>query len=148
MHVHHYDLSTTIIKTKNDEDKELLIQKTLQCFLEIMLQADPHTLIQPYIKVERCDKNILDLGRDQSTAYMNEYTNLSRYFTHLSSRNKATGKVYTSLILAQNRPFKDLMEYALYSLCNQNMRIYPKEIIHENTSGVGWLLYLTHQQDE
>jgi hypothetical protein len=44
-HVHHYDLCLTIKKPKSDEDLEAMIQKSLQKFLEIMLQADPFTLI-------------------------------------------------------------------------------------------------------
>jgi hypothetical protein len=46
-HIHHYDLSLTIKKPKDEDDKEPKIQKALQKFLDIMLQADSFTLIPP-----------------------------------------------------------------------------------------------------
>ncbi len=49
-HIHRYDIKLTIKKTRNDEDGEAAIQKTLQRLQEIMLQADPHTIIPPYFE--------------------------------------------------------------------------------------------------
>jgi hypothetical protein len=60
--------------------------------------------------------------------------------TFLNSCNKTTGKVYTSVILAQNRSFKDVMKNALSSLHNQYMGIYPKATDHKNASDVCWFL--------
>jgi len=59
-HTHYYDLSLTIKKPKDEDDEEPKIQKPLQKFLDIMLQADPFTLIPPYFELERSDKNIPD----------------------------------------------------------------------------------------
>ena len=50
--------------------------------------------------------------------------------------------------MAQNKPFKEIMDRALASLKNHNLGVYPKASNHENSSDAGWLLYSTRQQDE
>jgi hypothetical protein len=91
-HIHHYDLSLTIKKPKDEDDKEPKIQKALQKFLDIMLQADSSTLIPPYFELERLDKNIPDLGKDTKVEDVEEFSNLKGYFSRLSKRNETTGK--------------------------------------------------------
>jgi hypothetical protein len=53
---------------------------------------------------------------------------------------KPLEKKYASIILAQNKPFKENMDRALSTLRNNDMDLYPKATDHENTVEVGWLL--------
>jgi hypothetical protein len=94
------------------------------------------------------NKNIPDLSSDTSVTDIEDFGSLKTYFSRLQSRNETTGKVYSSIILAQHISFKAVMEKALSSLRNQNMGLYPKALDHERTSDVSWLLYSTRQQDE
>jgi len=50
-------------------------------------------------------------------------------------------KNYASIILAQNKPFKEVMDRALSTLRNNDMGLYPKATDHETTVEVSWLLY-------
>jgi hypothetical protein len=114
--VHCYDLCLIIKTLKKDEDEKVRIQKTLQQFLDTMLRADPSTLIPPYLELDRSDKNVPDLGKEKPVTDLEDYSDLKRYFARLSARNATTGKVYASVILAQNRPFKEILERTLSSL--------------------------------
>ncbi len=113
-----------------------------------MLQVDPHTVIPPYFDLDRQDKSIQDLCKDFQVSAVEFFGTLRQYFSRLNHHNEESGKVYCSLILAQNKPFKEIMDRALASLKNHNLGIYPKASDHENSSDAGWLLYSTRQQDK
>ncbi len=147
-HVHRYDLSFIIKKPKSDDEEESLVQKALQRFLEIMIQADAQTVIPPYFELDRQDKAIPDLCKEFQVNAVESFCALRQYFSRLNHRNEETGKVYCSLILAQNKPFREVMERAMSSLRNHNLGVYPRACDHENSSDVGWLLYSARQQDD
>lgn len=88
-----------------------------------MLRADPSTLIPPYLELDRSDKNVPDLGKEKPVSELEEYSDLKRYFARLSSRNTSAGKVYAIVILAQNRPFREVLDRTLSSLHNQEISI-------------------------
>lgn len=88
----------------------------MQQFLDTMLRADPSTLIPPYLELDRSDNNVPDLGKDKSITELEDYSDIKRYFSRLSTRNQTTGKVYASVILAQNRPFCEVLDRTLSSL--------------------------------
>jgi hypothetical protein len=48
-HIHRYNLWLSIKSCKSDEDEATIVHKSLQAFLEIMLQVDPKTIIPPYL---------------------------------------------------------------------------------------------------
>jgi hypothetical protein len=146
-HIHRYDIKLIIKKTRNDEDGEAAIQKTLQRLQEIMLQADPHTIIPPYFELDRSDKAIADLSKDLLISSIESFQNLKTYFSRLNRPNETTGEIYCSAILAQNKPFNEVLDRTLSSLRNQNISIFPRGCDHEVSSDVGWLLYSTRQQD-
>jgi len=147
-HIHRYDLCLIIKTLKKDEDEEVRIQKTLQRFLDTMLRAVPSTLIPPYLELDRSDKNVPDLGNEKPVSDLEDYSDLKRYFSRLSARNTTTGKVYASVILAQNRPFCEVLDRTLSSLHNQEISIYTKATDHESPADVGWFLYSTRFQDD
>jgi hypothetical protein len=147
-HIHRYDLCLLIKSLKKDEDEEVRIQKTLQRFLDTMLRADPSTLIPPYLELDRSDKNVPDLSKEKPVTDLKDYSDLERYFARLSARNPTTGKVYASVILAQNRPFREVLDRTLSSLRNQEISIYTKATDHESPADVGWFLYSTRFQDD
>jgi hypothetical protein len=76
------------------------------------------------------------------------FVDLKSYFSQLGQQNEETGRTYCSIILAQTKPFQEIMDRTLSSLCNHNIGIYLKACDHKNTSDVGWLLYSARQQDE
>jgi hypothetical protein len=147
-HIHRYELCIIIKTLKKDEDEEVWIQKTLQRFLDTMLRADPTTLIPPYLELDRLDKNVPDLGKDKPVSELEDYSDLKRYFARLSNRNTSTGKVYASVILAQSRPFREILDRTLSSLRNQEISIYTKATDHESPTDVGWFLYSSRFQDD
>lgn len=59
-HVHRYTLRFKTIKAKEEEDRQQIIQDTLQKFLDKVLQADPKTIIPPYLDLDRADKTVSD----------------------------------------------------------------------------------------
>jgi hypothetical protein len=63
-YAHRYNLSIVIKKPKLDDNEEALVQKALQFFLEIMLQADQPSLITPYFELDRKDPATADISKD------------------------------------------------------------------------------------
>ena len=124
-----------------------LFKKTLQRFLEIVLQADSKTIVPPYLELDRNDKSV----SDQSTVFLvssvDSYHVINKYFFRLSSRDD-NGFNWCGIILAQFIPFLTFMEKAKYSLENNDFSLWPKASDNENTTDVGWLLYSTRAQDE
>jgi hypothetical protein len=61
-HIHRYTLRFKTIKAKEEEDGHQIIQDTLHKFLDMLLQADPKTIIPPYLELDRSDKTAPDLS--------------------------------------------------------------------------------------
>lgn len=83
-HVHKYDLSIVVKKPKSDDDEEALVQKALQCFLEIMLQADQHSLITQYFELDRKDHAMADISKDFQVKSIDSFLHLKKYFSWLN----------------------------------------------------------------
>jgi hypothetical protein len=147
-HIHRYDIRLTIKKPKSDDEEEGMVIKALQWFLDIMLQADPHTIIPPYFELDRTDTSILDVCKEFLVTNLDSFASVKWYFSRLSPRNETTGFVYCSAILAQNKPFKEVVEKIVGSIHNQDIGVWPKASDHESSTDVGWLLYSTRQKDE
>jgi hypothetical protein len=49
-HIHRYKLHFKTVKAKSEDESHQIIQDTLQRFLEIALQADPKTIMPPYLE--------------------------------------------------------------------------------------------------
>jgi len=124
-----------------------LFKKTLQRFLEIVLQADSKTIIPPYLELDRNDKSVSDLSTVFPVSSVDSSHVIKKYFFRLSSRDN-NGFNWCSIILAQSIPFLTFMEKAKYSLENNDFSLWPKASDNENTTDVGWLLYSTRAQDE
>jgi hypothetical protein len=123
------------------------MQEILQRFLDIVLQADPKTVIPPYLELDRNNKSITDLSSAFPVSSIDSYHALKRYFFRLSPRDEE-GVSWCSVILAQTLPFPIFMEKAKYSLENEDFSLWPKATDNENTTDSGWLLYSTRAQDE
>jgi hypothetical protein len=124
-----------------------LFKKTLQRFLEIVLQADSKTIIPPYLELDRNDKSVSDLSTVFPVSSVDSSHVIEKYFFRLSSRDN-NGFNWCSIILAQSIPFLTFMEKAKYSLENNDFSLWPKASDNENTADVGWLLYSNRAQDE
>lgn len=146
-HVHRYDLRMTIKKHKSDDEEQPAIQNALQAFLEILLQADPKTIIPPYYELERGNKDIPDISSTFQISAIESFSTLKRYVTRLNSRDEK-GNVYGSIIIAQTKPFHEIAERAAHSLQNQGFGIWPKSCDHEISTDIGWFLYSLRQQDD
>jgi len=141
-HIHRYTLRFKTIKEKNEEEAHQLVKESLQRYLDIVLQADPKTIIPPFLELDRNDKSVSDLSAVFHLSSVDSYHVMKKYFFRLSSRDEA-GNRWCSLILAQSLPFPSFMEKAKSSLENMNFSLWPKASDNENTMGVGWLLYST-----
>jgi hypothetical protein len=146
-HIHRYTLRIKIIKSKSEEEEQILVQKTLQKFFDIVLQGDSKSIIPPFYELDRADNSIPDLSSTFNVMALDSYYSLKRYFSRLSQRSEE-GYVWCSIILAQAIPFSSFMEKARYSLENQAFSLWPKASDHELATDAGWLLYSTRQQDE
>jgi len=146
-HIHRYTLRFKTIKAKEEEDRHQIIQDTLQKFLDIVLQADPKTIIPPYLELDRSDKTVSDLSNLFTVSSIDSHYVLKKYFFRLSPRDEA-GVSWCSIILAQSLPFQVFMKRAQSSLSNHDFSLWPKPSDNENASNVGWLLYSTRAQDE
>jgi len=85
------------------------MQEILQRFLDIVLQADPKTVIPPYLELDRNNKSITDLSSAFPVSSIDSYHALKRYFFRLSPRDEE-GVSWCSVILAQTLPFPIFME--------------------------------------
>lgn len=146
-HIHCYTLRFKTIKAKSDDEGHQIAQETLQQFLEIVLQADPKTIIPPYLELDRSDKSVSDLSTVFPVSAVGSFHVMKKYFFRLSNRDD-NGFNWCRIFLAQSMPFLTFMEKAKYSLENNDFSLWPKASDNENTTDVGWLLYSTRAQDE
>jgi hypothetical protein len=135
------------IAAKSEEDGHQILKEALQQFLEIVLQADPKTILPPYLELDRNDKSVSDLSSAFTVSSVDSFHALKKYFFRLSPRDEG-GISWCSIILAQALPFPIFMDKAKYSLENNDFSLWPKASDNENTTDVGWLLYSTRAQDE
>jgi hypothetical protein len=123
-HIHCYTLRIKIIKSRSEEDEQVLVQKTLQKFFDIILQGDPKSIIPPYFDLDRSDKSVPDLCSTFHVTALDSYYSLKRYFSCLSAQSDE-GFIWCSIILAQSISFASFMEKARHSLENQACGLEP-----------------------
>ncbi len=128
-HIHRYTLRIKIIKSKSEEEEQMLVQKTLQKLFDIILQGNFKSIIPPYFELDRSDTLIPDLSSTFNVSALDSYYSLKRYFSRLSSRSEE-GFVWSSIILAQSIPFTTFMEKTRHSLDNQAFSLWPKASDH------------------
>ena len=122
-HIHRYTLRIKIITSKSEGDEQILIQKTLQNFFDIVLQGDPKSIIPPYFDLDRSDKSVPDLCSTFNVAALDSYYSLKRYFSRLFPRSK-DGFVWCSIILAQSVSFASFMEKKQTLWCKYNRMMW------------------------
>jgi len=119
-HIHRYTLRFKMIASKSEEENHQVIIDTLQRFLAIVLQAEPKTILPPYLDLDRNDKSVQDISSAFPVASIDSIHVLKKYFFRLSSRDEA-GLNWCSIILAQSVPFSIFIEKARYSLENSDL---------------------------
>jgi hypothetical protein len=113
-----------------------------------MLAADNSTIIPAYLEMDRNDRTQPDLSQDYQVSSVGDFNALKRYFSRLSARNEATGKVYCSVILAQSLPFAAVINSSLNALVRDDLGLYQRASDHEAPGEIGWLCYSVRPQDE
>lgn len=147
LHIHRYTLCFKTLKPKVEEEGHQIIQDTLQKFKEIVLQADPKTILPPYLELDRADKSVPDLSTAFPISSIDSLHALKKYFFCMSPRDEG-GVSWCSIVLAQAVPFQIFMDKVKYSLKNQDFSLWPNASNNKNATDVGWLLYSTRSQDE
>lgn len=79
-YIHQYTLCLKIIKSQSTEEEEQLIQSTLQKLFDIVLQADPKTIIPPFLELNRNNKSIPDLSNAFQVSAVDSFYSLKKYF--------------------------------------------------------------------
>ena len=79
-HTHWYTLRLKTIATKSEEDGHQILKEALQQFLEIVLQADPKTILPPYLELDRNDKSVSDLSSAFTVSSVDSFHALKKYF--------------------------------------------------------------------
>jgi hypothetical protein len=113
-----------------------------------MLAADASTIIPAYLEMDRNDRAHPDLTQEYQVSSVEDFSTIKRYFSRLSSRNEATGKVYCSVILAQSIPFASIINSSLNALARDELGLYQWASDHEAPGEIGWLCYSVRPQDE
>ncbi len=75
-HIHRYTLRIKIIKSKSEEEEQILVQKTLQKFFDIVLQGDSKSIIPPFYDLDRADNSIPDLSSAFNVTALDSYYSL------------------------------------------------------------------------
>jgi hypothetical protein len=114
-HIHRCTLRFKTIKAKSEDESHTIIQEALQRFLEIVLQADPKSIVPPYLELDWNDRSVSDLSSAFPVSSIDSYHVLKKYFFRLSPRDDE-GVSWCSIILAQSLPFPVFMDKAKYSL--------------------------------
>jgi N-acetyl-gamma-glutamylphosphate reductase len=78
--IHRYTLQFETIKEKNEEEAHQLVKESLQRFLDIVLQADPKTIIPPFLELDRNDKSVSDLSAAFHLSSVDSYHVMKKYF--------------------------------------------------------------------
>ena len=104
-------------------------------------------IIPPYFELDGQDKSIQDLSKDCLISDVDSFDSPKTYFSRLGLRNEETGDIYTSIILAQNKTFHEVIDRALSCIRNQNMGLWPKPYNHASSADIGWFLYSSRMQD-
>ena len=107
---------------KSEEENQIVLQEALQRFLEIILQADPKSIVPPFLELDRNDKSVSDLSAAFPVSSIDSYHVLKKYFFRLSPRDDE-GVSWCSVILAQSLPFSVFMDKAKYSLENNDFSL-------------------------
>jgi hypothetical protein len=110
------------IKAKSEDESHTIIQEALQRFLEIVLQANPKSIVPPYLELDRNDKSVSDLSSAFPVSSIDSYHVLKKYFFRLSPRDDEEVS-WCSVILAQSLPFSVFMDKAKYSLENNDFSL-------------------------
>jgi hypothetical protein len=110
-HIHRYTVRFKTIKSKSEDEAHQLIQDCLQRFLDIVLQADPKTIIPPYLELDRNDKSVSDISSAFPVTALESYHSIKKYFFRLSPRDEE-GISWCSIILAQSLSFSQFIDKA------------------------------------
>ena len=145
-HIHRYTLRFRVPKEKDNDDTSS-IKMQLQHFFDTVLQADPATIIPPYVELDRNDRAIPDLSATFNVSSIDALPNIKKYFFRMSPKNEE-GLIWCRLILAQNFSFPLLMERIRYSLENLDLSLWPNASDNESSTDIGWFLYSHRSQDE
>jgi hypothetical protein len=146
-HIQQYTLRIKISTPKSEDEEQQFITKELTNFTSIVLRADEHSIIPPFLELDRNDRNTPDLSTDFGVNDLDSFSLLKKYFFRISPR-RSDGSIWCSMILARNLPFSVFMDKARSSLENMSFSLWPKASDHESATDVGWLLYSCRYQDE
>jgi cobalamin biosynthesis protein CobT len=86
MFLHCYDLKIETKKMDSEAECENLINKQLNLFFSIILQADNSTIIPPYLLDDRQVHGIRDISAHFPVSNIKDMASLKRYFHRLFSR--------------------------------------------------------------
>jgi hypothetical protein len=83
-HIHRYTLRFKSLKPKSEDEGQQIIKDSLQRFLEIVLQAEPKTILPPYLDLDLDldwnDKSVPDLSSAFSVSSIDSFHVLKKYF--------------------------------------------------------------------
>jgi hypothetical protein len=95
-HVHWCDLWIKVKQSKSDEDEVITLQKAVQVFFDIMIQADPSSIILPYFECDCNDKSVPDPSSKLNTTTLDSIPLLKWYFSRYQI--KMTKGMYTAVL--------------------------------------------------
>jgi hypothetical protein len=111
-HIHRYDLRILIKKGKLEDDDHANTLKALQRFQDIMLQADPNTIIPPYFELDRSDNSVPDLTATYKVSTLDSLASVKRYFLHLSPHNEHVTTNIQLMLAGFCTPISNKMKHA------------------------------------
>jgi hypothetical protein len=79
-HIHRYTLRFKTIKAKSEDEAQQVVQVTLQQFFEIVLQADPKSILPPYLVLDRNTMAVPDLSAAFPVSSVDSFHALKKYF--------------------------------------------------------------------